>query len=69
VGSVEKEGDYYVVQEDYCIICWDLVCDPSTPQAFMLPEGRRITMAPKDLDKLFNKSDRIDRILNDILYK
>jgi len=31
----------------------------------MLPEGRRITSA--ELQKVFNKSDRIDRILNDII--
>ena len=67
VGSVEKEGDYYVVQDDYVIICWDLVCDPSTPQAFMIPEGRQVISS--ELNKFFNKSDRIDRVLNDILGK
>jgi hypothetical protein len=40
VGSTEKDGDYYVVQDDYQLICWDMVSEPSTPGAFMLPEGR-----------------------------
>jgi hypothetical protein len=65
VGSTKKQGDYHVVQDDFQLICWDYVSEPSTPGAFMLPEGRRITSA--ELQKVFNKSDRIDRILNDII--
>ena len=67
VGSTKKQGDYHVVQDDFQLICWDYVSEPSTPGAFMLPEGRRITSA--ELQNVFNKSDRIDRILNDILSK
>jgi len=65
VGSTKKQGDYHVVQDDFQLICWDYVSEPSTPGAFMLPEGRRITS--EELQKVFNKSDRIDRILNDII--
>lgn len=68
VGSTKKEGDYYVVQDDFQLICWDIVSDPSTPGAFMLPEGRKINLeAVQSINKLFNKSDRIYRIINDIL--
>lgn len=67
VGSTKKQGDYFVVQDDFQLICWDYVSEPSTPGAFMLPEGRKIQ--PEELQKVFNKSDRIDRILNDILQK
>jgi len=65
VGSTKKQGDYHIVQDDFQLICWDYVSEPSTPGAFMLPEGRRITSA--ELQKVFNKSDRVDRILNDIM--
>lgn len=65
VGSTKKQGDYHVVQDDFQLICWDYVSEPSTPGAFMLPEGRKITSA--ELQKVFNKSDRIDRVLNDII--
>jgi hypothetical protein len=65
VGSTKKQDDYHIVQDDFQLICWDYVSEPSTPGAFMLPEGRRITTA--ELQKVFNKSDRIDRILNDII--
>jgi len=67
VGSTKKQGDYFVVQDDFQLICWDYVSEPSTPGAFMLPEGRKIQ--PEELQKVFNRSDRIDRILNDILHK
>ena len=65
VGSTKKQGDYHVVQDDFQLICWDYVSEPSTPGAFMIPEGKRISEA--DLKRIFNKSDRIDRVLNDIL--
>lgn len=65
VGSTKKQGDYFVVQDDFQLICWDYVSEPSTPGAFMLPEGRKIESA--ELQKVFNKTDRIDRILNDII--
>lgn len=65
VGSTKKQGDYHIVQDDFQLICWDYVSEPSTPGAFMIPEGRRIQEG--ELKKIFNKSDRIDRALNDIL--
>lgn len=65
VGSTKKQGDYQVVQDDFQLICWDYVSEPSTPGAFMLPEGK--TVHSSELRKIFNKSDRIDRIVNDIL--
>lgn len=65
VGSTKKQGDYHVVQDDFQLICWDYVSEPSTPGAFMLPEGKQI--ASHELRQIFNKSDRIDRVLNDIL--
>jgi len=65
VGSTKKQGDYHVVQDDFQLICWDFVSEPSTPGAFMLPEGKSIN--PNELKNAFNKSDRIDRVLNDIL--
>lgn len=65
VGTTKKQGDYHVVQDDFQLICWDFVSEPSTPGAFMLPEGKSIN--PTELKNAFNKSDRIDRVINDIL--
>jgi len=65
VGSVKEEKGQQIVQEDFQLICFDMVSEPSTPGAFMMAEGKKITQ--RDLRKFFNNSDRVDRIFNDIL--
>ena len=65
VGSTKRQGTTQVVQDDFQLICFDMVSEPSTPGAFMLREGREIDQS--EVDKYFNKSDRVDRIFNDIL--
>lgn len=65
VGSTKSDGNYDVVQDDFQLICWDFVSEPSTPGAFVMREGREIKRS--DLNKVFNRTDRIDRIFNEIL--
>jgi len=65
VGSTKKDDDYDVVQDDFQLICWDFVSEPSTPGAYMLTEGKKIKSS--ELDQFFTESDRIDRIANDML--
>ena len=65
VGSTRKQGEYYVVQDDFQLICWDMVSEPSTPGAFMIPEGKLIDEG--EVRRILNRTDRIDRVLNDIL--
>jgi len=65
VGSTQRSGDSQIVQDDFQLICFDMVSEPSTPGAFMMSEGKKISS--KDLKNTFNKSDRINRIFNDIL--
>lgn len=40
VGSTRNEGGVDIVQEDFMLICWDFVSEPSTPGAFMFKEHR-----------------------------
>ena len=65
VGSTRTEGNMQIVQDDFQLICWDFVSEPSTPGAFMMKEGREVS--PPFINEVFNKTDRIDRIFNDIL--
>ena len=65
VGSTTSDGDLQVVQDDFQLICWDFVSEPSTPGAFMMQEGKKITL--KELNRHFTKTDRVDRIFNDII--
>ena len=43
VGSTRRQGDNDVVQEDFQLICFDMVSEPSTPGAFMMTEGKKVT--------------------------
>ena len=65
VGSTKSQGDMQIVQDDFQLICWDFVSEPSTPGAFMMKEGK--VVSSKFINNVFNKTDRIDRIFNDIL--
>ena len=69
VGSTDKkrtnEGEVDMVNDDYQIICWDVVSEPSTPGAY-LHEGRSLDLDPK---KTWNKADRIWRAPNEITRK
>lgn len=65
VGSTKRDGDYDVVQDDFQLICWDFVSEPSTPGAFMMAEGKNVSR--EDLNRHFNKTDKIDRVFNEIL--
>ena len=64
VGSTKQQGSNLVVQEDFQLICFDIVSEPSTPGAFMIKESKMINST--DLRATFNRSDRINRIFNDI---
>lgn len=70
VGSTEKkrvaEGDVDMVNDDFQLICYDIVSEPSTPGAFLFKEGKSIDLDPK---KTWNKADRIWRTLNEITRK
>jgi len=61
LGSVETKNNKDIVQDDFTLICWDFVSEPSTPGAFMSPVNENI------IKKIFTKEDRINRIANEIL--
>jgi len=70
VGSTDKkrtnEGDVDMVNDDYQIICYDIVSEPSTPGAYLFREGREIDINPR---QTWNRADRIYRALNEITRK
>ena len=39
VGSVEQKLGQTIVGDDFELICWDIVSDPSTPGAFITMNG------------------------------
>ena len=62
MGSVRESNGVTLVEDDFQLICFDMVSDPSTPGAFMMTEAR-------DPSNIFTRGDKIDRALNSILYK
>jgi hypothetical protein len=44
MGSVKQLGETVEVQDDFELLCWDLVSVPSTPQAYMrIAEGKQFS--------------------------
>jgi len=64
LGSTRKQGGKTIVEDDFQLICFDFVQEPSTPGAFMMSEGKKRTLDP---NKIWTKADRLNRILNDII--
>jgi hypothetical protein len=62
MGSVENKNGKTYVQEDFQLICFDFVSEPSTPEAFMVREAKDL-----DISQIFTKADRINRLLNEVL--
>jgi hypothetical protein len=45
VGSLEEIGGENIVQDDFELICFDLVASPSTPGAFLFPDRNEMDIA------------------------
>jgi hypothetical protein len=61
MGSVTESNGQTTVEEDFQLICFDFVSEPSTPGAFMMKEAKEYN------NQVFTKADRINRLLNEVL--
>lgn len=62
MGSVKSIGEGKVeVQDDFEIVCWDLVSNPSTQGAFMSPLNESISQVKT------NKYTKVHSLINDII--
>jgi len=62
VGSITEKNGITMVEDDFQLICFDMVSDPSTPGAFMMTEA-------KEHSNIFTPVDKINRSLSNFLYK
>ena len=62
MGSVSENMGQTIVEDDFQLICFDFVSEPSTPGAFMMKEAKDLA-APN----VFTKADRINRLLSQVL--
>ena len=68
VGTTRRKGDHQQVQDDFQLICWDIVSEPSTPGAFVMKEARDLTQEEiSQLNTYFSQDDKVHRELNKIL--
>lgn len=63
LGSVKESNGDTIVEDDFQLICFDFVSEPSTPNAYMT------TRVMEGKENIFSKADRINRLLNDITRK
>jgi len=66
LGTVKESAGSLMVEDDFQLICFDFVSEPSTPGAFM--HSKNDIREHKE-PNIFTKADKINRILNDILSK
>ena len=59
MGSVREENGVTIVEDDFQLICFDMVSDPSTPGAYMMREAKEL------VDN--NKAVKVKNLLNEIL--
>ena len=61
-GSIREENGTTMVEDDFQLICFDMVSDPSTPGAFMLKEA-------KEIQNNIKEENDITRMMDDIISK
>ena len=59
LGSTRQERGITMVEDDFQLLCFDLVSEPSTTGAYLVAESKIRTN--------LTKADRINRALNDVL--
>ena len=68
LGTVKESTQGTIIQEDFELICFDIVSEPSTPNAFMFPEGKQRKSFNVYENKINEKKDLIiDDLFNKIL--
>ena len=71
LGSVKQRGKHVVVEDDFNLICFDVVSDPSAPGAFIKPvSGVSLGRQPMlGISLGENKNENLHMLMNEILRK
>lgn len=59
LGSTHQSGGVTVVDDDFQLICFDMVSEPSTPNAFMMREHKALAESVQRINKLDNLLKKI----------
>jgi len=52
LGSTHQSGGVTIVDDDFQLICFDMVSEPSTPEAFMMKEHKQLAESKDRIEKL-----------------
>ena len=61
MGSVKEQMGKTIVEDDFQLICFDIVSEPSTPNAFMSLQENRV------MTEQVEKNNKILNLMNEIL--
>jgi len=67
MGSVKQLGETVEVQDDFELLCWDLVSVPSTPEAYMHPVGKLGTMNESKQYKATKDYSKVNSLITEII--
>ena len=70
LGSVSESNGITMVEDDFQLICFDIVSEPSTPGAYLNPEGQsrnRVSLSLSEGRANMTKTERINSAIDDIL--
>ena len=68
MGSVKQLGETVEVQDDFELLCWDLVSVPSTPEAYMHPVGKLASMNESKQYKTSTKDySKVNSLITEII--
>ena len=73
LGSVKQKNGVTLVEDDFQLICFDMVSEPSTPGAYLSPskqQGRTININPQIgqyINESSEKKNKIDSLIDSIL--
>ena len=62
VKELQEEAGVVAVQDDFELVCWDFVSNPSTHGAFMRPD-----QVNESVNKKVNKYSKVENIINQML--
>lgn len=65
--TITNEDGSEVVDESFMLIAFDLVSEPSTHEAWLMSEGKKVAVTADNIREMVPKVDRVNRLVNEIL--
>ena len=66
LGTVKEQNGQTIVEDDFQLICFDIVSEPSTPGAYLFSGGNTTTVSVHMNESLVQREQKINNIIQDI---